>query len=441
MRRLLSVLLTFMAILTMDAEEAFGQEVNDTVVSFWDTGLPVVIIDTHERDIPPPSGEWLPNTTIQIYEGRDSLVYESSTLEILGRGNATWHGYPKKPYALKLEKKKEILGMASGKRWCLLANYKDRTLMRNDIAFKLGNATDLAWTPHGRFVELVLNGKHIGNYYLTEQVKVESDRVDINKKNDYLLEIDSYYDDPYRFRSNITGYYYNIKSPKAPDVHFIWGKIEEIETLLLNRGDYTSYIDLDSFIDYWFITELTGLLDLRRSSDENGVIPKEGNIGPHSMFCQYVIGTGEEHGKLILGPIWDFDWSTFQKYFIPSAHYCIEGLPHTEEGHELTDFYLPDKTIVADTPYYNILFSDSIFKQRVKQKWETTRIKFGKVMNEIESNYELLRKSDELNHTLWPLKCSNNSPDGCLSFREAVNLMKEVFELRLNFMDQFINNL
>ena len=313
--------------------------------------------------------------------------------------------------------------------------------MRNDIAFKLGNATDLAWTPHGRFVELVLNGNHIGNYYLTEQIRVESNRVNINKENDYLLEIDSYYDDPYRFRSNITGYYYNIKSPKEPDVNFIWGKIEEIETLLLNRGDYTSYIDLDSFIDYWFITELTGLLDLRRSSDENGVIPKEGNIGPHSMFCQYVIGTGEEHGKLILGPIWDFDWSTFQKYFIPSAHYCIEGLPHTEEGHELTDFYLPDKTIVADTPYYNRLFSDSIFKQRVKQKWETTRIKFGQVMNEIESNYELLRKSDELNHTLWPLKCSNNSPDGCLSFREAVNLMKEVFELRLNCMDQFINNL
>ena len=441
MRRLLLVLLTSMATLTMNAEDVSRQAVNDTVGNFWDTGLPVVFIDTHERSIPPPSGEWLPNTTIQIYEGRDSLVYESSTLEFRGRGNATWHGYPKKAYALKLEKKKELLGMASSKRWCLLANYKDRTLMRNDIAFKLGNATDLAWTPHGRFVELVLNGKHIGNYYLTEQVKVESDRVNINKKNDYLLEIDSYYDDPYKFRSGITGYYYNIKSPKAPDVHYIWGKIEEIETLLLNRGDYTSYIDLDSFIDYWFVTELTGLLELRRSSDENCNIPKEGNIGPHSVFCQYVTGTGEEHGKLILGPIWDFDWSTFQKYFIPSSQFCIEGLPHTEEGHELTDFYMPDKTVVADTPFYKILFSNPAFRQRVKQKWETTRVKFGQVMNEIENNYELLRKSEELNHTLWPIKCSKNSPDGCLSFREAVDSMKEVFELRLNYMDQFINNL
>jgi hypothetical protein len=62
-------------------------------------------------------------------------------------------------------------------------------------------------------------------------------------------------------------------------------------------------------------------------------------------------------------------------------------------------------------------------------------------MNEIDNNYDLLKKSDELNHTLWPLKCSKNSPDGCLSFREAVDSMKEFFELRLSYMDYFINNL
>ena len=441
MKRFLLSLLAIMATLAMNAEEVSEPVVNDTVTSFWDTGLPVVIIDTQGKSIPPPTGEWLSNTTIQIYEGRDSLVYESTTVEFRGRGNATWYGYPKKAYAFKLEEKKDILGMPSSKRWCLLANYKDRTLMRNDIANKLGNATDLAWTPHGRFVELVLNGNHLGNYYLTEQVKVEKNRVDINKKVDYLLEIDSYYNDPYRFRSNITGYYYNIKSPQEPDVNYIWVKIEEIESLLLTNGDYASYIDIDSFIDYWYVTEFTGLLELRRSSDENCNIPKEGNIGPHSMFCQYVTGTGWEHGKLIMGPIWDFDWSTFQKYFIPSCYYCIDGLPHTEEGHELTDFYMPDKTVVADIPFYRILFKSPEFKQRVKEKWETTRVKFVQVMNEIENNYNLLKKSDELNHTLWPIKCSKNSPDGCLSFREAVDSMKEFFELRLNYMDQFINNL
>lgn len=441
MKKLLLVLLAFTATLIMNAEEVSRQEVNDTVRSYWDTGLPVVIIDTHGKEVPPPTGEWLPNTIIQIYEGRDSLVYESTTLAFRGRGNATWYGYPKKAYALKLEKKNEILGMASSKRWCLLANYKDRTLMRNDIAFKLGNTTDLAWSPHGRFVELILNGNHIGNYYLSEQVRVERNRVDINEVSDYLLEIDSYYNDPYRFRSNITGYYYNIKSPKEPDVNFIWGKIEEIETLLFNHGDYASYIDFDSFIDYWFITELTGLLELRMSTDENCNIPKDGNMGPHSVFYQYVIGTRGEHDKLKIGPIWDFDWSTFQKFFLPSCYYCIEGLPHTEEGHELTDFYMPDKTIVADTPFYRVLFSNPEFRQRVKQKWETTRIKFGQVMNDIENNYDLLRKSDELNHILWPIKCSKNSPDGCMSFREAVNLLKEVFELRLNYMDQYINDL
>ena len=440
MKKLLLTLLTVTTTLAINAEEV-SQEVNDTIVSYWDTGLPVIMIDTHGRNISPPIGEWLPNTTIQIYEGRDSLVYESSTVDFRGRGNATWYGYPKKAYALRLEEKKEILGMAASKRWCLLANYKDRTLMRNDIAFKLGNATDLDWSPHGRFVELILNGKHIGNYYLSEQIRVEKNRVDINKKTDYLLEIDSYYDDPYKFRSGVIGYHYNIKSPQIPDVNFIKGKIDEIETLLYTNGDYTSYIDFDSFIDYWFVTELTGLLELRRSSDENCTIPKDGNMGPHSVFFQYVIGKGGEHDKFKIGPVWDFDWSTFLNYFIPSCYYCIDGLPHTDEGHELTDFYMPDKIVVADTPYYKILFSNSEFKQRVKQKWETTRVKFGQVMNEIESNYDLLKKSDELNYSLWPIKCSKDSPDGCMSFREAVDSMKKVFELRLNCMDEFINNL
>ena len=106
-----------MVTLAMNAEDVSRPAVNDTVRSFWDTGLPVVIIDTQGRSITPPTGQWLPNTTIQIYEGRDSLVYESTTMEFRGRGNATWYGYPKKTYAFKLEEKKGILGMAPSKRW------------------------------------------------------------------------------------------------------------------------------------------------------------------------------------------------------------------------------------------------------------------------------------------------------------------------------------
>ena len=61
----------------------------------------------------------------------------------------------------------------------MLANYLDRTLLRNRVAFHIATLTSLAWTPRGQYVELVLNGKHKGSYYLCEQIKIDKNRVNI----------------------------------------------------------------------------------------------------------------------------------------------------------------------------------------------------------------------------------------------------------------------
>ena len=92
--------------------------------------------------------------------------------------------------------------MPKHKRWVLLANWMDRTLMRNRVAFKLGECTQLDWTPRGEYVELVLNGKHLGNYLLCEQIKVDENRVNIAEidaesedvSGGYLMELDTYFD-------------------------------------------------------------------------------------------------------------------------------------------------------------------------------------------------------------------------------------------------------
>ena len=128
-----------------------------------------------------------------------------------GRGNSTWN-YPKNPYAFKLDDKAEILGMPKHKRWVLLANWMDRTLLRNRTSFQIAASTGLAWTPNGEFVEVILNGQHIGNYYLCEQVKIDENRLDINDPYDaedaysgnpadygYLLEADDSYDETWKF--------------------------------------------------------------------------------------------------------------------------------------------------------------------------------------------------------------------------------------------------
>ncbi len=83
--------------------------------------------------------------------------------EIRGRGNSTW-SMPKRPYRLKLTAKRAMLGMPSSKHWVLLADYADASLLRNELAFKLGQSTALAWTPRQRAVEVVLNGELQGVY-------------------------------------------------------------------------------------------------------------------------------------------------------------------------------------------------------------------------------------------------------------------------------------
>jgi hypothetical protein len=51
-------------------------------------------------------------------------------------------------------------------------------MLRNDIAFYLARQTG-AWAPNGTPVELVLNGVHVGNYFLCEQIKIDENRVNI----------------------------------------------------------------------------------------------------------------------------------------------------------------------------------------------------------------------------------------------------------------------
>ena len=82
-----------------------------------------------------------------------------SRMNIKGRGNSTWEFFPKKPYRIKLDEKSKVLGIKSDKDWILLANYDDKSLMRNAIAFELSRICGFSWTPVFYPVELYFNDK------------------------------------------------------------------------------------------------------------------------------------------------------------------------------------------------------------------------------------------------------------------------------------------
>ena len=104
-------------------------------------------------------------------------VFESE-MKIKGRGNSTW-GLPKKPYKIKFDSKKSLMGFPADKEWVLLANYTDKTQLRNELAFFMGRISSFEYTPRTAFVEVIINGVYNGTYQLTEQLKISKNGLEI----------------------------------------------------------------------------------------------------------------------------------------------------------------------------------------------------------------------------------------------------------------------
>ena len=370
------------------------------------SGLPMVFIETAGgKTIPSKWEDWLEGSYVTVYNSDWTVDYEGST-SVRGRGNSTW-SYPKKPYALKLDSKAKILGMPKHKRWVLLANWMDRTLLRNRVSFNLAERTDLAYTPRGEFVEVFVNGKHMGNYFLCEQIKVDENRVNIDELDEgevdggYLLELDSYYDEAFKFKSAVRNLPYMFKDPdevSTEQFNFLQGYINNLESALYDNsrfaaGEYEEYMDVASFIDWWFVMELTGIWEPNH---------------PKSCYMHK-----DKGGRLTAGPVWDFDWETY----VPMNWFRIK-----------------------DALYYGRLFQDPKFKATVKERWAKFSDDFRTLPDFIRSEAEIIRASEKMNHEMWPITQVVNQDEG-LSFDDAVARMISAYESKLNWMDREISKL
>lgn len=378
------------------------------VVSVTNTGLPIVVINTpSSKSIPSKYEDWLENTRLTIYNADLSVDFQGN-INIRGRGNSTW-GYPKKPYALKLNDKSSILGMPKHKRWVLLANWLDRTMMRNSAAFYLAEQTDLAWTPRGEFVEVVLNGSHKGNYFLCEQIKVDKNRVAIEELSDdnptgsFIMEMDVYYDEVFKFHSPHYNMPYMFKDPdEVTDVqyNYFYDYVSTLEASLVDderfaAREYTQYIDVDSYIDWWFVHELTG------NSEPNH---------PKSSYFHK-----DRDGLLTAGPVWDFDWETFVPY---KASALCNG----------------------NIIYFGRLFQDEAFVARVKERWALLKPRFETLPAYITSEAERLKTSAAINLEMWPIDVVVNRDEN-LTYDAAVLRMKSAYESKLRWLNNYISKL
>lgn len=386
------------------------------------TGLPLVAILTDGGKPISSRDVWVSGRALVDSQDSDFEGF-SGNAEFKGRGNNTW-SMDKKPYAIKLSEKSPLLGMNKHKRWVLLANASDRTLLRNRVAFEIGRRTGLAWTSDSRFVEVMLNGKYLGSYLLCEQIRVDKNRVNITEmeKNDtqgealtggYMLECDRYYDEINKFRSAYRDLPINVKEPDEDVLgekqkQYIMDYVNHVEELLYAKEDinpdYRNYIDIDSFIDWWIVVELTHNRDTRL---------------PGSCYMYKDRG-----GKLCAGPLWDFDLTTF----LDSNKFLLYD-------YEVSDLSDPKG---ERSLWFKRLFQDPVFKARAKERWQSYKAGFDGIATFIDEEAAILRPSADVNWSIWKISKGSNG-DGDLAWADAVARMRENYLKRLQWMDNTIN--
>lgn len=271
--------------------------------------LPVLFINT-EGGAPIVSKETYLHATYYLdnmgIDGVESIGSASQPLgmQIRGRGNYSWSGFDKKPYRIKLDKKTELLGMKKSKHFALLAHADDSAAgLRNALGFAASEALAMPWTPATRPLEVVLNGDYIGLYWLTETVRVDTDRVDVVEQADYavedvdggwLVEIDNYDTDPHITVKDSSGHsiWFTYKSPEELSQEqkaYLQNAMQSIQDALASRNEEEAVrlVDFDILARYFISNQL--MLDMESFHG--------------SCYLNRQRGADE---KWKFGPVWDF---------------------------------------------------------------------------------------------------------------------------------------
>ncbi len=232
------------------------------------------------------------NATIELNDTDGSALSDSVIVKV--RGNSTAMT-AKKSFTFKFEKKKDVFSMGKGKKWALLANAFDPTLLRNYVTFELAEELGLEYTSKQRIAELWMDGVFKGCYTLMEPVQEGKDRVDIDIESngglkDFMIELEASRvdEDVTYFRAG--NLRFGISEPDEPtdeQAEYVSKTVNDLINVMKSgtEAEIEAVIDVQSFAKFYLLNELIKPLDLNFSS----------------VFFYY------KDGKLFAGPPWDYD--------------------------------------------------------------------------------------------------------------------------------------
>lgn len=432
--------------------EFYGYEgAGDDSQFFQVTNLPTVAFNTPGMSEIKSKEDKHPGSTVYVIENGQCVTADFNA-QMKGRGNASW-GNPKKPFQIKLDKKKKILpdAPAKAKKWTLINNYGDKSLMRNMIAFEMSRLIGMPYTPFIRFVDVIYNGEYQGCYQLCDQVEVNPDRVNVTKieidetthepvdpnadiSGGYLIEIDGYAHQEAAgewFTGNFSTYNIpvTIKSPEdmttsSKPYQYIknffaakfmasvlsWQAQNNVE--LIER-----HLDLDSFLKYVLVGELNGNTD---------------------TFWSTYMSKEAGSDKFVVGPVWDVDLGfnndnrtyDINKRF-PHDFLCLANEVSYADG----GFRDVVRRIVKENKDSNARLKEIYEDMRYNGNWT-----YSYFDDKIEEWVDEIYESQYLNFLRWPILGSvvHQNPGSRGSFRGEVNAVKEYLYARFPNLDKIV---
>ena len=389
------------------------------------SGLPIVKIKTNQVVGPAMDKSSYVEGSLEIIGDGNFEGLEETNMKIKGRGNSTWWictdasagaVVGKCPYQVKFGDKTSVLGMPEDKKWVLLAEKSDKSMIRNKIARYMGELSDLEYTPNAEYVELFINEDYQGTYLIGQKVEESSNRVDIGDDG-YLIEIDTDANnridsDDIIFKPTIwssihTDGVFNIKDPDidygSDEFHLIENYINEFESVLYSNNfnspgsGYESYIDVDSLIDWFLINEIAKTVDARWYS---------------SIYFSYIPGE-----KIKMGPIWDFDLSY--------------GNLNYSDAQYTSEFYIKQNN------WIDKLYQDEVFVEKVKIRYSYYHSKLDDIKNKIDEFAKYIDKSQKANFERWDILGVYVWPNPVydLTYEEEVERLKNWIEERMNWLN------
>lgn len=421
----------------------YGSEGEGDDTGLWTpSALPLITIHTTDAREVNSRSTYIDGTYSAIYSTKidgsparssGGTRIQSDSLQIRGRGNASW-GFPKKPYRLKLNRARKLMGMsADAKNWTLINNYGDKTLMRNLLAFDVSRRLDMAWTPEGRLVDVIFNGEYKGTYQLCDQVQVHEDRVAVTKmeKTDnygdfvtggYLIELDAYASgEPKWFTSNTYRIPITIKYPDSEDITpyqeaYIKNQWNAFERTVSSSNytnpetGYASMLDVPSFVKYFLVGEYSGNTD---------------------TYWSVNVWKDRDDPRFHFGPVWDFDLA-FEN----------DNRTHPISSIGNTFIALSSRSSAANGVRSLIPRIINTTKDLQCEEWSRARLDRGlsteQMLHLVDSLAENADVSQRLNFIRWPILSTyvHQNFQALGSFSAEVESMKSYISYRMDWMDK-----